>query len=153
MQPPHVILRDVNSMHQGLENKINNAKDMIELIPFMNSLMNINDLKHDLKQILNQKLKTDDCNSIRALFINVNRLDSIPSDIVQAQIFSFLPACDYKALPLVSKHFRNIMYSYPFIYNSQNYQINLQFAEEENTCRTMFEMMSFGGTPFQNIRD
>eukprot|EP01084_Bolivina_argentea_P304022 524995_1 len=120
---------------------------MTELIPFMNT----NDLKQDIKQILNQKLKTDDSNSIRALFIKVHSLHSIPSDIIQAKIFSFLPACDYKTLPLVSKHFRNIMHSNPFIYNQQNYQTNLKFAEEENTCQTIFEIMSFGGSAVDNI--
>eukprot|EP01084_Bolivina_argentea_P087864 158648_1 len=128
-------LRNLSVMYGYLETKINEAKNMTDLIPFMNSLMNMSNLKQSLTSILRQKFTQNEDNTIRSLFISVTGLNGIPSDNVQAQIFSYLKSSDYKTLSLISKHFRNIMNNYPFIYNEKNYQINFTFAENDNKCK------------------
>eukprot|EP01084_Bolivina_argentea_P055368 101524_1 len=114
-------------MHDYLQIKLKNAKNMIELIPFMESLIKLDELKQNLSATLSQQYKNDDYNHIRSLFISFNGLNDIPCDMVQAKVFSYLPAGDYKMLSLVSKHFQNIMKRHPFIYNEKKYKIKFAF--------------------------
>eukprot|EP01084_Bolivina_argentea_P221732 375496_1 len=114
---PHKALNHTPSMITFLQNRIHDAKNMIELVPFMDCIMDLAEFKKQLSNLLIQQ--KDD--KIRSLFISLNNLNGIPCDIIQAKIFSYLPASEYKKLPIVSKNFRNIMQNHPFIWNEKRY--------------------------------
>ena len=56
---------------------------------------------------------------ICGLFISLFALNGIPSDNIHAHILSFLPSKEYKKLPILSTHFRDIFKNSPHIYNNK----------------------------------
>ena len=74
-------------------------------------------------EIPSQESKVNTESSIRPLFISLYLFNGIPSDIMHANIISYLPSKDYTKSPVVCKHFRNIMLNNPFIYNEKRYRV------------------------------
>ena len=110
-------------MYNSLKEKIQNAQYFTDLLPLIASLFTFDHIKTDLISALDKKYKatvsmeSEQNSKIRPIFVALNTFNGIPSDVMHANIISFLPSRDYKKLPLVSKNFRNIMLKYPFIYN------------------------------------
>ena len=117
-------------MHQYLNQQINQAEALSDLLPFIKSLVGIDALKSQLISSLNKQYKieqrNDQCgnSSIRSLFISSCIFNGIPSDIMHANIISYLPSSDFKNLSLISKHFRTILLNHPFIFNAKRYRIH-----------------------------
>ena len=59
-------------------------------------------------------------------------MNGIPSIDIQTNILSYLPSNDYRKIPVISKHFRDIMKKNPFIYNKKRYavEINLNLPND-----------------------
>ena len=127
---PHKSLSDLKSMHQYLNQKINQTKALSDLLPFIKSLIGIDALKSQLISSLNKQYEIEQESdqhenfSIRSLFISSCIFNGIPSDIMHANIISYLPSSDFKNLSLISKHFRTILLNHPFIFNSKRYKIH-----------------------------
>ena len=138
---PQKTLNDIDSMYYYLNQRLEAAKQITDLIPFIQKLMNIDELKQHLKLSLDkqyQSVTSKSDNNIRSLFISLFSLDGIPSDPIHAHILSFLPSIEYRKIPLLSRHFRCILKNNPYIYNEKSYNVTLQFSikndelEEEN---------------------
>ena len=135
---PHKALNSIDSMNYCLKDKLNTAKQTTDLIPFINVLTNVDNLKNILKKSLDEQYEkqkqinenNSSSNKIRSLFLSLYSLNGIPSDIIHANIISFLPSTEYKKLPLISKMFRNIMKNNPFIYNEKGYEVELEINTE-----------------------
>ena len=125
-------------MYQHLKSRIKQAQDIQELIPFIKYLTNIDELKLQLVSSLDTHYKIIDNNknespdkrdisqcNIRPLFISLFKFNGIPSDIMHANIISYLPSKDYIQLPLVCKYFHNVMLNHPFIYNEKGYKVHI----------------------------
>ena len=52
---PHLALKDLNIMHNCLQHKLKLAKDIYDLIGFINHLMPLNSLKVQLSSLLHQQ--------------------------------------------------------------------------------------------------
>ena len=111
---PFNSLTDLSEMYNHLRVKIQEAKDFVGLFPFIKFLTTINELKEQLISSLDKQYKlsktiqpiddnsinndndTDSKCSIRSLFISLYKFNGIPSDIMHANIISYLPSKDYK---------------------------------------------------------
>ena len=135
---PHKALNDLESMHYYLKQKLLSSKQVTDLIPFIHVFSNIDQLKQQLLTSLNQQYesekaeeKTTDGNvstsKLRSCFMSLFSLNGIPSDIIHAKIISFLPCKEYKKLPILSSHFRNVMKNHQFLFNDHQYSIRLSF--------------------------
>ena len=122
---------DEESMYNNLKERIQNAQYFTDLLSFIPLLFTLDQFKIDLISALEKKyeatssMESEQNSQIRSIFVAFNIFKGIPSDIMHANIISFLPSKDYKKLPLVSKNFRNIMLNYPFIYNEKGYKISI----------------------------
>eukprot|EP01084_Bolivina_argentea_P077365 140306_1 len=139
---PHTALRSLEAMHNHLQKQLTTIGQVSDLIPFIQHLMPLNNLKVQLSALLNQQymklnkqetLKHDKItnniqhNNIRSLFISLHSLSGIPSDAIHAKIISFLPSIEYRKLPMLSTHFKHIMSTFPQIYNASQYQVKVHF--------------------------
>ena len=116
-----------------LKRKIVNAKDIADLNPFIRQLLNIEDIKQQLILKLNQlQPNQQNINKLRSLYSQTYSFNGTPSDIMHANIISYLPSTDYIKLPLVSKQFRKIMYNYPFIFNEKGYSVDIDIHNYDN---------------------
>eukprot|EP01084_Bolivina_argentea_P259885 438709_1 len=140
---PQSALKNLDCMHNYLQKRLQSVNDPSDLIPYMQVLMPLNHLKIQLSSLLHQQYTsqsqtqpnqaTNDCETyhvegrdkIRSLYIRLCSLNGIPNDVLHAKIISFLPSTEYKKLPMLSTHFRNIMRTYPFIYNHKKYSVQL----------------------------
>ena len=130
---PQKTLNDIDSMYYFLSQRLNTAQQMTDLIPFIQKLIPLNELKQHLKSALDKRYKStktmdqindinnkiESENNIRSLFISLFALNGIPSNNIHAHILSFLPSTEYKKLPLLSTHFRDIFRNSPHLYNSK----------------------------------
>ena len=135
--PPHLALRSIDTMHDYLQSKLKSINNVFDLIPFIKHLIPLNNIKIQLSAALHQQLQKynkskhnsqDQNNSnstIRSLFISSYSLSGIPSDDIHAKIISFLPSNEYKKLPMLSTHFRDIMKNHAYIYNKIGYTIDI----------------------------
>ena len=127
---PQKTLNNIDSMYYYLKQKLNDAKQITDLIPFIKKLTSIKELKQHLNLSLDKQYKSAEPESdtnIRSLFVSLFSLNGIPSDNIHAHILSFLPAIEYKKLPLLSKHFRFILRNNPYLYNNKGYTTRLEF--------------------------
>ena len=131
---PYNSLSDTMEMYQHLKTKIKQASDFNALFPFVAFITTLDQFKSQLTSLLEEKYITNnttqnqddnqnDNSCIRPLFISQFKLNGIPSDIMHANIISYLPSKDFTKLPLVCKHFHHIMTNYPFIYNDKGYKV------------------------------
>ena len=130
---PQKTLNDIDSMYYYLKQKLNVAKQMTDLIPFIKKLMNIKELKQHLDTALDKEYKSAEPESdinIRSLFVSLFSLNGIPSDYIHGHILSFLPPIEFKKLPLLSKHFKFICRNYQYLYNNMGYMASLEFSTE-----------------------
>ena len=137
---PHKAVNDMNCMYQYLKQKLSSSLQLTDLIPFINTLLNIDELKIQILTSLNKQYQIENSkqssssinleskSKLRSLFISLFALNGIPSDIIHANIVSFLPSKEYKKLPILSKHFRNIMMNNPFIFNEKGYSVDLGYS-------------------------
>ena len=140
---PQKTLNNIESMYHYLKQKLNDAKQITDLIPFVKKLINIKDLKQTLKSSLDKQYQTakknesqssnitntsQSANNIRSLFVSLFSLNGIPSDNIHAHILSFLPSVEYKKLSLLSKHFKFICKNYHYLYNDMGYIVQLKFS-------------------------
>ena len=139
----HKALQCTDTMYHTLKEKLNLAQTTTDLIPFINILINIGNLKNLLSNLLdkefkNEKKKTisksnmNDKNKIRSLFLSIFILNGIPSDVVHAKIISYLPSKEYRKLPIISKTFRNIMKNNPFIYIEKGYHVKAMLSKHNS---------------------
>ena len=134
---PHKALNDISSMHHYLKQKLISSKQVTDLIPFINILSNVEELKKQLLSSLDEQYEKenstnhDSKSKLRSLFVSLFSLNGIPSDIIHAQIISFLPCKEYKKIPILSSHFRNVMKNHPFIFNNKKYCVNLKFSQRK----------------------
>ena len=151
---PQKTLNNIDSMYYYLKQRLDNAQQITDLIPFISKLMKIDTLKDDLKSLLDEQYKSaksmdkitekqESSNNIRSLFISLFSLNGIPSDNIHAHILSFLPTIEFKKIPSLSKHFRYILKHNPYIYNSKGYKVHLSFItkveELNNTSITAID--------------
>ena len=140
---PQKTLNNIDSMYYYLTQRLHTAQQITDLIPFFKKLMNINELKQHLQSALDKQYKFAKSSSIeensqksssefeiRSLFISLFSLNGIPSDSIHAHILSFLPSIEYKKLPLLSSHFRNILKNNAYLYNNKGYGVRLEFKVE-----------------------
>ena len=128
---PQKTLNDIDSMYYYLKQKLNTAKQITDLIPFIKKLMNIKELKQHLDTALDKEYKSAEPKSdinIRSLFVSLFSLNGIPSDNIHAHILSFLPSTEYKKLSLLSRHFKFICRNNPYLYNNMGYTVQLTFS-------------------------
>eukprot|EP01084_Bolivina_argentea_P268841 456762_1 len=136
---PHKCLSDKQAMYMDLKDQILATEEIDDLIPVLKRLSTVNDLKKHLIDLLDKQYNTEkkaemltkqnmttNQSAIRSIFISLYSFNGIPSDVIHANIISFLPCSSYKKLPLISKYFRNIMLNCTFIYNSKGYKIQLR---------------------------
>eukprot|EP01084_Bolivina_argentea_P148849 260150_1 len=124
-------LQDLGCMYQYLQTKLISAQTFDGLLPFIELFFDKDELKSKLSSILEQQYNIELLNTptenfskgVKSLFIKCNQLNGIPSDNVHAQIISYLPSKDYRRINSVSKHFRQIMQKYPWIYHEKSYTI------------------------------
>ena len=124
-------------MHNYLQTKLKSIDNVFDLIPFIKHLIPLNNIKIQLSAALHQELQkynkskdnsqeqNNSNSTIRSLFISSYSLSGIPSDDIHAKIISFLPSNEYKKLPMLSTHFRNIMKTHSYIYNKMGYILDI----------------------------
>ena len=150
---PHKALNDIGSMHYYLKQKVTKSKHTTDLIPFINQLIDIEDLKRQIIASLDKQYQKENSlnstpsealieskSNLRSLFLSIFALNGIPSDIIHANIISFLPSKEYKKLPILSKHFRNVMINNPFIFNDKGYVIDLKFCNKNHSLNKLSEI-------------
>ena len=133
---PQKTLNNIDSMYYYLKQKLNDAKQITDLIPFIEKLMNMNEIQQHLHTSLDKHYKSVETKSdlnIRSLFVSLFSLNGIPSDNIHAHILSFLPSTEYKKLSLLSKHFKFICSNHPYLYNNMGYIVQLQFSVDSKT--------------------
>eukprot|EP01084_Bolivina_argentea_P301314 519782_1 len=118
---------NLDSMHHYLVEKIKSINQMCDLLPFLDSLISLDQLKKILESELQKQYDLQKSQEMRSLFLSSLGLQIIPSE-VQAKILSYLPSTDYQKLPVVSKHFRNIMRNHTWIFNEKGYTLKLYFS-------------------------
>ena len=121
-------------LHTQLAQRIKDAKTFIELFPFITRLLDIDALKTQLISALDKNSNIQQDKSIRHLFMSLNIFNGIPSDIMHANIISYLPSEDYVTLPLVCKQFRNVMLNHPFIFKEKGYKIDMRNSKHDHHC-------------------
>eukprot|EP01084_Bolivina_argentea_P262737 444444_1 len=135
---PQCALKNLDLMHNYLQKRLSSITGASDLIPYINVLLPLNNLKIQLSSLLHQQFKSQKelqnenekdkyspPDKIRSLYIRLCSLNGIPSDVLHAKIISFLPSSEYKKLPMLSTHFRMIMNRFPFIYNHKKYSVEL----------------------------
>ena len=139
---PQKSLNDIDSMYTLLTQRLNSSKAITDLIPFIEKLIPLQQLQQYLKASLDTKYqcvksmevndgkeeRIESENNIRSLFISLFALNGIPSDNIHAHILSYLPAREYKKLPLLSTHFRYILKKSTWLYNNNGYRIQLEIS-------------------------
>eukprot|EP01084_Bolivina_argentea_P230351 388578_1 len=136
---PQSSLSDIHEMYQHLRDKIKSTNDITDLLPFVKSLVNIDELKSMLISSLN-KYKSKSSLVMKRAVIQMYAFNGIPSDIVHANIISYLPSAEYAKLPVISRHFHEIMLNHPFIYNHKGYKVTLT---KNNTNTIKFDHSKF----------
>ena len=105
---PHKALNDLQSMYHYLKQRLISSKQITDLIPFINTLSNLEQLKKQLLVSLDkqyeieqsQQSSNESKSKIRSTFISLFSLNGIPSDMIHAKIISFLSSKEYKKLPM-----------------------------------------------------
>ena len=110
---PHKSLNDINSMYYYLKQKLICSLQITDLIPFINTLLNIEELKQQILMSLAKQYEIENSkqpllsinleskSKLRSLFISLFALNGIPSDIIHANIISFLPSKEYKITNII----------------------------------------------------
>ena len=141
---PQKALNNTDSMHYYLKQKLLSSTSIRDLIPFLKFLIGIDELKKQLLCLLDvqKQIETsthittttlrqhEDKSKIRPLFLSTFSMNGIPSDHIHAHILSFLPSKEYTKIPILSKHFRNVMIRNQAIFNEKDYEIKLKFESK-----------------------
>ena len=110
-------INNPQSMFEYCTQSIQRLKFLDDLLPFISSMLSIQEIKQLLQSKLNAAIESDH-SKMRSIYIESSSITEIlPSDIV-VKCIKFLDTDHYKYLPLLSKSIHNIMSEKHTIYNN-----------------------------------
>ena len=131
---------DQETMRKNLAAALQDVQDMKDLVPFMDNLLTVQDIKNQLLE----KIKMDNDNnndpSIRKLYFEIEPnylFRSLPPQIITHKIFEYLlfdSMSEVKKISLVNKFFNKMVSQYQRIFAANKYKVELLIPDLNKTA-------------------